>query len=121
MQRYRQGNGKVVMRKTPAFFCFLAVSMSGSAIAQSTGTCTATQHRGLQNTVDSSCGAALACSGTDDRAALNAKIGKHSACIDARKAINNMCFAGGDAGHRQAITERTNAITNCQNLLAKVK
>jgi Novel toxin 16 len=98
--------------------CFLLPS---SAFAQSTGTCTATQHRTLQNSVDNSCGAALACSGTDDRATLNSKIGKHSACIDARKAINNMCFAGGDAGHRQAITERTNAITNCQNLLAKVK
>ena len=99
----------------------LALLSSSSAYAQSTGTCTATQHRTLQNQVDSACGAALACSGTDDRATLNSKIGKHSACIDARKNINNTCFGGGDAGHKQAIVERTNAITNCQNLLAKVK
>jgi hypothetical protein len=85
------------------------------------GTCTATQHRTLQDAVENACGAASACTGADTKTVLNSKIGQHSRCIDARKNINNICFAGGDAGHKQAITERTNAITKCQGLMATAK
>jgi Novel toxin 16 len=89
--------------------------------AQSTGTCTATQHRGYQTTVENACGAATTCTAADTKATLNTKIGQHSRCIDARKVINNTCFGGGDAGHKQAITERTNAIAKCQGLMPTAK
>jgi Novel toxin 16 len=101
-------------------FVILSSSMASAQLAPP-GNCTATQHRTLQTQVDNACGAALACSGTDDRATLNSKIGKASACIDARRNINNTCFAGGDQGHKDQVAQRTNQITNCQNFPAKVK
>jgi Novel toxin 16 len=67
--------------------------ISSSAIAQ--GTCTATQHRTLQNDVDNQCGAALACLGTDNQATLSSKIGQQSRCITARKTINNTFLVAG--------------------------
>jgi Novel toxin 16 len=102
---HRSGLGAVIL---------FATASAVPALAQGTGSCTATTHRTLQNAVDSQCGAAKACLISDTQATLSSKIGQHSKCIDARKAINNTCFGGGDAGHKQAITERTNAITNCQ-------
>jgi hypothetical protein len=92
----------------------MAMSLTVPLMAQGTGSCTATTYRTLQDAVDSQCGAAKACLISDNQSTLSSKIGQHSKCIDARKNINNTCFAGGDAGHKQAITERTNAITNCQ-------
>jgi hypothetical protein len=99
-------------------FCALSLT-SSNGIAQ--GTCTATQHRTLQNDVDNQCGAALACLGTDNQATLSSKIGQQSRCITARKTINNTCFGGGDAGHNTAITQRNNAIANCQKFQATAK
>jgi hypothetical protein len=95
------------------------LGLSSPAISQ--GTCTATQHRTLQDAVDSQCGAALACLGTDNQATLSSKIGQHSRCIDARKTINNTCFGGGDAGHNTAITQRVSAIDNCKKFQATAK
>jgi Novel toxin 16 len=89
--------------------------------AQSTGTCTATQHRPLQNEVERACGLPASCSGTDNIATLNSKIANHKACISARTNINNTCFAGGDAGHKQAVAERNNGITRCQDFLKTAK
>jgi hypothetical protein len=100
-----------------------AIVSSSMALAQTAppGSCTATQHRSLQDQVDSSCAAATKCLITDDRATLNSKITKVNACIAARVNINNTCFAGGDAGHKQAVTERTNQLNTCKDYLSKVK
>jgi hypothetical protein len=103
-----------------ATFAIFSSSMASAQLAPP-GKCTATQHRSLQDQVDSSCGAATKCLITDDRATLNSKIIKVNACISARTTINNTCFAGGDAGHKQAITERNNQLNTCKDYLSKVK
>ena len=69
----------------------------GSALG-ATGNCTPEEHRSLQDRVENACGSASKCVGTDTAAILNMKIGRISQCIDARKAINNICYNGGDIG-----------------------
>jgi Novel toxin 16 len=99
----------------------LAFAHSPAILAQSTGSCTVSQHRTLQDAVENQCGAAKACSGTDNQAALNSKIGQISRCIDARKNINNTCYAGGDRGHNTEIAQRQSSIDNCKKLQATAK
>jgi len=82
------------------------------------GNCTPEEHRDLQNRVENACGAATACKGGDDLFTLNWKIGLQSACIDARRRINDRCFGGGDAGHRLQIEQRKGSIRNCQNFIS---
>lgn len=83
------------------------------------GNCTEQQHRALQDRVDNACKSARACTANDSAGVLSAKIGQHSACIAARKKINDVCFRGGDSGHREAITNRVNAIAACQKFLSR--
>lgn len=88
------------------------------AASEPPGNCTPEEHRQLQDGVENACGAAIACRGGDDIATLNRKIGMHSACIDARKRINDRCFGGGDSGHQTSVEERKGSIRNCQNLIS---
>lgn len=111
------------MNKIRLIFVIFGVLSSSMTMAQVAppGKCTASQHRSLQDLVDSSCAAATKCLITDDGITLNSKITKVNACISARTNINNQCFSGGDAGHKQAIVERNNQLNTCKDYLAKVK
>jgi Novel toxin 16 len=111
------------MNKLRYLIVGIAIVSSSMALAQTAppGSCTATQHRSLQDQVDSSCAAALKCLITEDRATLNLRITKVNACIAARTNINNTCFAGGDAGHKEQIVQRNNQLATCKDYLAKVK
>ena len=63
-----------------------------------------------------------ACNGkTDSLAYINAKIDRNAQCIAARQRINNTCYRGGDANHKQAPEEAQNALMTCQRLKAKLE
>jgi type VI secretion system secreted protein VgrG len=89
-------------------------------VAEPPGNCTPEEHRDLQDRVENACGSAIACRGGDDIATLNRKIGAHSACIDARKRINDRCFGGGDEQHQRPIQERQGSIRRCQDLMTNM-
>lgn len=90
-----------------------------ATVGGSNGNCTPDQKTGYQNRVENACGAAVSCTGGDSPATLGQKLSQASRCIDARRVLNNVCFGGGDAGHNQAIDERSNQIRNCQRLMAQ--
>ena len=87
------------------------------------GDCNDDAYEKLKNSYKSHCSraAAPACKGGDTAEVLSQKIGGHSRCIDARRDIMNICFRGGDDRHFPPIEERLNAITNCQDLLSKLR
>jgi hypothetical protein len=41
---------------------------------------------------------------------------KFEACAAARDAINNKCFGGGDAGHREAANNARRAAQKCRDI-----
>jgi len=82
--------------------------------------CTDAEKAALQAAVNAACKSGpRACKGTQDLATLQANLAKNLACATAREAINNRCFNGGDAGHRQAAQEALNAAAKCLALIAK--
>ena len=81
--------------------------------------CDDATHLTLQAAVNLNCGGPRACKGNQDCATLAANRAKNVACRAARVTINNVCFGGGDAGHRIAVTEAENAIAKCDALLIK--
>jgi RHS repeat-associated protein len=86
------------------------------------GDCTPAEHAALQAAVNAACKSGpRACKGNQDLATLEANLAKNLACAAARDAINNKCFKGGDAGHRQAANEARNAAANCTKLIAQKK
>jgi RHS repeat-associated protein len=84
------------------------------------GNCTEDQRNRYQENVENKCGAAKRCTGTDSVEVLNKKIGLQSACINARKLINEVCYGGGNPTHSEdSIDQRKNAIDNCKSLLSQ--
>lgn len=49
---------------------------------------------------------------------LKANLTKNLACAAARNAINNVCYSGGDPGHKQAAQDALNAAAKCKVLMA---
>ena len=100
---------------------FILLCLLASEMAHA-GSCSDQQREKLQSKVVDACKTtSMRCLGTDNKATLNSKISQFSACINARKTINDTCFDGGDPGHKQAIIEVTNGRSNCQTLLSNVK
>jgi RHS repeat-associated protein len=77
------------------------------------GKCTQTQHRRLQDEVDAACKIQRRCDPSQDCPELHENYYKNIRCAQARDEINNTCFAGGDAGHRQAANDARNAAKRC--------
>ncbi len=78
------------------------------------GDCTPEQHRALQDEVNSACKSGKrACNLQQDCATLLENIGKNQRCADARAAVNNTCFKGGDSGHNIALTDALTATAKC--------
>lgn len=84
-----------------------------------TGDCTAEQHRTLQDEVDQACKRPRACIGNMECPELRDNLRKNQECYNARKAINDTCYRGGDEGHKQALAEAQNAINNCLDFITK--
>jgi hypothetical protein len=77
------------------------------------GKCTQTQHRRLQDEVGAACKIPRRCDPSQDCPQLLDNYYKNIRCAQARNEINNTCFAGGDAGHRQAANDARNAANRC--------
>jgi RHS repeat-associated protein len=80
--------------------------------------CTLRQRVFLQLAVNSSCkwGGTRRCEGSDSCAMNTVKISLNSACAAARRTINQKCFKGGDAGHREAGQDAINSGKRCLEL-----
>lgn len=79
------------------------------------GACTPAEHAALQAAVNLACkrGAVRHCTAAMSCSQLIAMAGAFSACAAARTVINNRCFGGGDAGHRQAVGDALSGAANC--------
>ena len=84
------------------------------------GDCDPEEHAVLQAAVDAACKSGPSkCTGNQDTATLQANMAANLACAAARDTINNQCFKGGNAGHRQAADNARRAAAKCAAFLAK--
>ena len=83
------------------------------------GTCTAEQHATLEAAKAAACSLPSACLGTDSCTQIETKLQNRTACIDARLAVMDTCFMGGDAGHWGQIQQQLNGFNNCITCQAK--
>lgn len=83
------------------------------------GGCSKLELRTLQAAVTAACksGIAFSCRPGMDRARLQGNAALASACAAARNTINNRCFGGGDAGHREAARNAERAAQKCRDFL----
>ena len=79
------------------------------------GDCTANRHAELKAAVGRACkSGSMKCSGPEPCLQLQANWDQFQACIDAREAIAQECFKGGDAKHRDAIQDYKNGANKCR-------
>lgn len=87
-------------------------------VLANTGTCTKDEKEQLDAQVKAACKPGPEkCLQDDDCSVLGEKNNGFLRCYNARKKINDKCFAGGDPGHYTAMTYASNAIMNCQQFL----
>ena len=85
------------------------------------GKCTKEQHHQLHSKVGEKCKRPrFSCKKCDDCRIIRENIGKASECIEARKAINNICYDRGDATHPGEVAKTERAMANCQNIARKL-
>jgi RHS repeat-associated protein len=78
-----------------------------------TGSCTVAQHSLLQGSVNVACSVARTCKSTQTCRELGSNLFKLQACLKARLLINNTCYAGGDAGHKEAAQNERRGMETC--------
>ena len=86
------------------------------------GTCTPEQHAALEAAKTAACDdplAKLKCNGSQSCEEINQKIGAIGRCIDARMAVMEICFLGGDSGHWRQIEAKLGQMNNCVTCRAK--
>jgi hypothetical protein len=83
------------------------------------GTCTPEQHATLQAAKNLACGQPMRCLGTDSCPQIETKMANRQACIDARIAIMEICYLGGDAEHWDQVQQQLNGLNNCITCKAK--
>ena len=59
------------------------------------------------------------CSGAMSCPELQSQVDKRVKCMEARQRVNSICYAGGDAGHRQAVKQMFEGIMNCQRIMMR--
>jgi Novel toxin 16 len=92
----------------------VALLTASAGVAAAQGNCTPQRHAELQAAVTAACKVeSRACDYTQDCATLEANYSKNIACAEAREAINDECFFGGDPGHQQAAQEARRAAHKC--------
>ena len=84
------------------------------------GDCSPLQHALLQGAVNWACksGRPSACTASQTCAELKANLAINAACATARNRINNTCYGGGDAGHKEAAANATAAAAKCASFMA---
>ncbi len=80
------------------------------------GNCSATQHRILQDAVNVACKVKRRCDPSQACETLKNNYYLNLRCAQARDEINNTCFGGGNAGHRQAADDARSAAKRCLTL-----
>ena len=86
------------------------------------GDCTPGEHRQLQDEVQEWCkNKPRGCEESQTLEELEERIENNSKCIAARNRINNKCFRGGDAGHKEALQIAINSLVRCQRVRDRVK
>jgi hypothetical protein len=86
------------------------------------GNCTPGEHRQLQQEVQEWCkNKPRRCEESQTLEELEKRIENNSKCIAARSRINNKCFRGGDAGHKEALETAINSLVKCQKVRDRVK
>ena len=81
------------------------------------GDCTPKEHEALQNAVDVACSYPSRCTANQSPAIWRLNIEIKQKCINARSAINNKCYKGGNVGHKQAVDEQNLGIARCEEFL----
>ncbi|MEG4631870.1 DUF4157 domain-containing protein [Microcoleus sp. AR_TQ3_B6] len=85
------------------------------------GDCQPGEHRRLQDEVDKWCKGKKRCNESQTLEELEESAENSSKCINARLRINNKCFRGGDATHKQAVEEAIKRLVRCQKVRDRVK
>jgi hypothetical protein len=89
-------------------------SVSRPSQLQPPGDCSAEIHQSLQRRVKAKCNLVRTCDNvTGNCRKMQQRRRINQQCINARQAINNRCYRGGDAGHQKAVREASNAANNC--------
>jgi|GEM_PF-3821748 len=113
----RTGNFKPGILLVLDIIAFTVVGVCGGA--SRFGDCTPEQQRTLQPAVSLSCTTLRRCTGNDSCFSIGKKIIAGIGCINARRAINKICYGGGDPGHNIAIAQAEAALRKCENLFHK--
>ena len=80
------------------------------------GMCSAENYRILQAKVDAThLDIKTCCNASQDCATLLNKIALNQHAAEARADMNDLCFSGGDDGHREAMTNALTAMQKCQD------
>ena len=83
------------------------------------GNCEPLQHALLQAAVNTACKSGpSACKASQTCAELKANLATNLACAWARNRINNICYDGGDAGHKEAAANAAAAAAKCAGFIA---
>lgn len=85
------------------------------------GDCTKEQHSRLNAAVSEACksGNLRKCVAADSCDALLRKVQNYASCLEARKAIMQICFRGGNRNHWDAVEQYTNGLSTCTELVIK--
>ena len=85
---------------------------------QECGDCTPAQKNFLQGLVDSFCKSGpRRCKPGQDLRTLKTNYQNNMGCAAARQTLNDVCFGGGDAGHKQAADDARRAARRCTDLI----
>jgi hypothetical protein len=99
-------------------------ALAGSkAIPGPPGDCGPDEFGGLNLRMEQSCKGfkkgELSCKSTDSLQDLEDKLDRVGECADARKRRENICFRGGDRGHRVQIGQMMDIMSNCGKFIMK--
>ena len=81
------------------------------------GVCDPATHAQLEADKDAACSPVSRCVNGELCSSISAKLSAFNACIDARLEVMNVCFCGGNSGHRIAVHDLQNGARRCQDIL----
>lgn len=91
------------------------------------GRCSESRHGELQKPIDDECGSPRSCNGSlrepedcEGPDGHRARLRLFRFCIEARERIMEVCYEGGDRGHRQQVEELKVPERKCQTLIGEV-
>jgi len=111
-----QNPGETSRSKTVAKEIVPGLGYKGKVgVRAKTSRCRPEQHRRYQNSIDRLCKSPppASCEPTDICNELRRKMFAIDVCRNARRKINNICFEGGDFGHRKQVKNQSNRIIKC--------